>query len=70
MRNFDCICFLNCIKHHSIVEIFWIAVEKRVDVSPAGSESASISSDGTSDEEVANIHSGSLADNENQESNG
>ena len=53
-----------------ISKILYIAVEKRVNVSPAGSESpsASISSDGSSDEEVANIHARALEDNEHQES--
>ncbi|XP_065067715.1 ubiquitin carboxyl-terminal hydrolase 34-like isoform X1 [Rhopilema esculentum] len=45
-----------------------LQVKKRVDVSPTGSESptASVSSDGSTDEEVANIHASNIADGENQ----
>ena len=41
-----------------------ILAKKRVDVSPTASESASVSSDGSTDEEVAIIHSNNLVDDE------
>ena len=39
-----------------------ILAKKHVDVSPAASESASVSSDGSTDEEVAIIHASNLVD--------
>ena len=43
-----------------------ILAKKRVDVSPTASESASVSSDGSTDEEVAIIHTNDLVDDESR----